>query len=346
MVVSDIHKMLLPYFNGRATKQVFVLTDEHTAQVCLPLLGDLVKDAPVLAVPSGEAAKTIDNVQRIWDYLMAHHATRQAVLINIGGGVVTDMGGFAAATYKRGIRFVNVPTTLLAMVDASTGGKTGVNYGGIKNAVGTFTMPQQTLIYPPFLHTLPAHEWLSGYAEMLKHALIANPKEWQWLLANDIETCISGQNADFAAHLAASIHIKEQIVERDPMENGLRRTLNFGHTVGHAIEEAYAQQHKPVAHGYCVLWGMVAELYLSVIKQGMPRKALQQLVSLMLECYGRPACDCEQQGELVDLMREDKKNDSPTEINFTLLHEIGVPVINQTATDSEIHEALEYLFSL
>ncbi len=346
MVVSDIHKMLQPYFNGKATKQVFVLTDEHTEQVCLPLLGDTVKGAPRCVVPSGEAAKTIDNVQRIWDFLLAHHATRQAVLVNIGGGVVTDMGGFAAATYKRGIRFVNVPTTLLAMVDASTGGKTGVDYGGIKNAVGTFTMPQQTLIYPPFLRTLPVHEWLSGYAEMLKHALIADPGEWHWLLSNDIESCVRGESADFATHLAASIHIKEQIVSADPTEQGLRRALNFGHTVGHAIEEAYARQGRSVAHGYCVLWGMVAELYLSVIKLDMPRAALQQMVRLMSDCYGRPACDCKQQEMLIDLMREDKKNDNPATINFTLLREVGVPFINQTATDSEIHEALDYLFSL
>lgn len=346
MLVSDIRSALQPYIGGGTSQQAFILTDAQVAQTCLPMIEDMAAGVPTLVLPCGEACKTIGSVEEIWQFLLSHHATRRAVLINIGGGVITDMGGFAAATYKRGMRFVNVPTTLLAMVDASIGGKTGVDFQGIKNAIGTFAIPEDTLIYPTFLQSLPEKEWLSGYAEMLKHALIADKEEWHWLMSHDIETGMRGGIADFAPHIAAGIRVKEDIVAADPKEQGIRRALNFGHTVGHAIEEAYVQQGKMVPHGYCVLWGMVAELYLSITKQGMARGPLQQLVRLMLEYYGRPTCNCKQQDELLTLMRNDKKNDTPTAINFTLLREIGVPMINQTATDNEIREALDYLFSL
>lgn len=352
MQILDTTAELFSLLDGLSAEQVFVVTDTNVAQHCLPEVHQCLPEAPVLVLPAGEESKSLSTVEKIWDFLFANNATRNAVIINIGGGVITDMGGFAAATYKRGIRFVNLPTTLLAMVDASSGGKTGVNYHGLKNAIGTFSPPMATWIYLPFLHSLPAQEWLSGFAEMLKHALIAGPQHWQAILAYNIQQSDIQQLKPL---LADSLQVKERIVAADPQEHGLRKALNFGHTVGHAIEEAYARQGKPVPHGYCVLWGMVAEMYLNICKLGFPREPLQQLVHLMLEYYGRPACNCKQQEELLALMLQDKKNTTilrpeaqglQCRINFTLLRTIGEPIVNQTATDTEIREALDYLFSV
>jgi 3-dehydroquinate synthase len=330
--------------------QIFVLTDSNTKHYCLPLFSEFIGKIPyyLLTLDAGEKSKNLASVQIVWDFLLKHRATRQAVLVNLGGGTITDLGGFAAATYMRGIRFVNIPTTLLAMVDASSGGKTGVDYQGIKNVIGTFTPPLTTLIHPDFLRTLPAVELLSGFAEMLKHALIANKEEWVKLLKLVQEELPLEQFVETlssTALLQASIAIKEKIVEQDPCETGLRKVLNFGHTIGHAIESAALENH-PQPHGYCVLWGMVAEVYLSVVKMGCPREVLQQLTQVMLQYYGRPQCNCKQREQLLQRMYQDKKNSANQTPNFTLLHSVGNPIINQHLTEEDINEALEYLFSL
>jgi 3-dehydroquinate synthase len=330
--------------------QIFVLTDSNTKHYCLPLFSEFIGKIPyyLLTLDAGEKSKNLASVQIVWDFLLKHRATRQAVLVNLGGGTITDLGGFAAATYMRGIRFVNIPTTLLAMVDASSGGKTGVDYQGIKNIIGTFTPPLATLIHPDFLRTLPAVELLSGFAEMLKHALIANKEEWVKLLKLVQEEIPLEQFVETLSStglLQASIAIKEKIVEQDPCETGLRKVLNFGHTIGHAIESAALENH-PQPHGYCVLWGMVAEVYLSVVKMGCPREVLQQLTQVMLQYYGRPQCNCKQREQLLQRMYQDKKNSANQTPNFTLLHSVGNPIINQHLTEEDINEALEYLFSL
>ena len=333
--------------------QLFVLTDQHSAEYCLPILADSIGQIPyhLLTIEAGEQSKNLASVQTVWDFMLKHRATREAVLINLGGGMITDLGGFAAATYMRGIRFVNIPTTLLAMVDASSGGKTGVDYQGIKNVIGTFTPPVATLIHPDFLRTLPATELLSGFAEMLKHALIASPKEWIKLLQLAQEELPQEQFVEALSStgaLQASIQIKENVVSQDPHEAGLRKILNFGHTVGHAIESTmlhHAALHH-TSHGYCVLWGMVAEVYLSVVHTGCPREVLQQLTQIMLQWYGRPQCDCKQREELIARMYQDKKNSANYPPNFTLMQEVGKPLINQYVKESDIDEALEYLFSI
>jgi 3-dehydroquinate synthase len=327
------------------TGQLFVLTDSHTMVHCLPILADSIGQIPyhLFTIEAGEQSKNLASVQLVWDFLLKHHATREALLINLGGGMITDLGGFAAATYMRGIRFVNIPTTLLAMVDASSGGKTGFDYQGIKNVIGTFTPPLTTLIHPQFLRTLPATELLSGFAEMLKHGLVANATHWQELLRWNIH---EQDIATLAPLIADSIAIKQQIVSDDPYEKNIRRTLNFGHTIGHAIEAAYLQQGLQSYHGHCVLWGMVAEVYLSVVHAGCPRDVLTMLTHLMVEHYGRPQCNCQQQGLLLEWMRHDKKNHDANHLNFTLLRCIGTPIIDQALTDKDVNEALEYLFSL
>ena len=330
--------------------QLFVLTDSHTKEHCLPLFAEFIGENPyhLLTLEAGEEHKNLASVQVVWDFLLKHHATREAILINLGGGMITDLGGFAAATYMRGIRFVNIPTTLLAMVDASSGGKTGFDYQGVKNAIGTFTPPLATLIHPEYLHTLPAKELLSGFAEMLKHALIASKEEWVKLLQlaqEELQQDKWVEALSTTGALQASMAIKEKVVEQDPRETGWRKILNFGHTIGHAIESA-ALENNPQPHGYCVLWGMVAEVYLSVVKLGCPRDILQQLTQLMLQYYGRPQCNCKQREQLIQRMYQDKKNSANQTPNFTLLRAVGEPVINQYVTQPEIDEALEYLFSL
>lgn len=330
--------------------QLFVLTDSHTKVHCLPLFAESIGNFSyhLLTLEAGEVTKNLTSVQLVWDFLLKHHATREAVLVNLGGGMITDLGGFAAATYMRGIRFVNIPTTLLAMVDASSGGKTGFDYKGVKNAIGTFTPPLATLIHLDFLRTLPAEELLSGFAEMLKHALIASQEEWVNLLQLLQEELPHEQLVEALGStgvLQASIAIKEKVVAQDPHETGSRKILNFGHTVGHAIESA-ALEHNALPHGYCVLWGMVAEVYLSVVKLGCPREVLQQLTQIMLQYYGRPQCNCKQREQLIQRMYRDKKNSANRTPNFTLLRAVGEPEINQYVSEKDIDEALEYLFSL
>ena len=330
--------------------QLFVLTDSHTKVHCLPLFAESIGNFSyhLLTLEAGEVTKNLTSVQLVWDFLLKHRATREAVLVNLGGGMITDLGGFAAATYMRGIRFVNIPTTLLAMVDASSGGKTGFDYKGVKNAIGTFTPPMATLIHLDFLRTLPAEELLSGFAEMLKHALIASQEEWVNLLQLLQEELPHEQLVEALGStgvLQASIAIKEKVVAQDPHETGLRKILNFGHTVGHAIESA-ALEHNALPHGYCVLWGMVAEVYLSVVKLGCPREVLQQLTQIMLQYYGRPQCNCKQREQLIQRMYQDKKNSANRTPNFTLLRAVGEPEINQYISEKDIDEALEYLFSL
>ena len=330
--------------------QLFVLTDSHTKVHCLPLFAEFIGENPyhLLTLEAGEEHKNLASVQVVWDFLFQHHATREAILINLGGGMITDLGGFAAATYMRGIRFVNIPTTLLAMVDASSGGKTGFDYQGVKNAIGTFTPPLATLIHPEFLHTLPAKELLSGFAELLKHALIASKEEWVKLLQlaqEELQQELWVEALSTTGALQASMAIKEKVVAQDPRETGWRKILNFGHTIGHAIESA-ALENNPQPHGYCVLWGMVAEVYLSVVKAGCPREVLQQLTQIMLQWYGRPQCDCRQREQLTARMYQDKKNNANCSPNFTLLEDIGKPLINQHIAEADIDEALEYLFSI
>ena len=359
------HITLSALLEGLPEGQLFLLTDTNTAKYCLPLFTEFIGETPyhLLEIEPGEHHKNLSTVQMIWDFLFNNRATRQAILINLGGGMLTDIGGFAAATYMRGIRFVNVPTTLLAMVDASSGGKTGIDYQGAKNVIGTFTPPMECLLYPEFLRTLPQEQLLSGMAEMIKHALIASPEQWQQLLQL---TDDNAQTADFIEEittsglLEANIEIKEKVVAEDPLETGWRKILNFGHTVGHAIESASLENttlpnttphyttlhHTSPSHGYCVLWGMVAEVYLSVVHAGCPREVLQYLSRIMLMWYGRPECNCKQREELIQRMYQDKKNTANTTPNFTLLKKVGQPMINQHLTERDINEALEYLFSL
>lgn len=305
---------------------------------------------PCLALDISEQAKRLETVQQIWDWFFEQGLTRRGLVMAVGGGVLTDMVGFACATYKRGVQYVNIPTTLLAMIDASSGGKTGINYRGLKNSIGAFYPPLETIIDTKWLQSLPTKEMLSGFGEMLKTGLLDRAL-WPDVLQYDLERM---PIEDLKPLIERCVKVKEKIVQADPKEEGLRKVLNLGHTFGHAIEEisilspkeARLFQYSVISHGYAVVYGLIAELYLSVVKLGCPKEPLQQLTQVMLQVYGKPQCKCSDREQLVALMQQDKKNERAAEINCTLLKDIGEPVINQVITPDEASEALDYLFSL
>lgn len=317
--------------------RTFILTDETTHRLCLPLVKDFscLKDAQEIVIAAGDINKSLEAVSHVWSSLQQGGASRHSLMVNLGGGMVTDLGGFAASTFKRGIHFINIPTTLLAMVDASVGGKTGINFGGLKNEIGVFNNADCVILDTSFLKTLDTENLLSGYAEMLKHGLISTEKHWADLLNFDLDDV-----EKLGAIVGESVEVKQHIVTEDPTEKGIRKALNLGHTVGHAFE-SLALQRQPVLHGYAVAWGLVCELYLSVAKTGFPVDKMRQTVKFIFDNYGRMPITCDDYPTLLELMTHDKKNVGG-QINFTLLGGIGDIRINQTATKAEIEEALDF----
>lgn len=320
--------------------KLFVLTDENTCNLCLPLISGIreIENASQIVIPPTDKNKNIETLSYIWCELTRHGATRHTLLVNLGGGMVTDIGGFAAATFKRGIKYINIPTTLLGAVDAAVGGKTAINFEGLKNEIGAFYPALKVLISSRFFTTLSRGEILSGFAEMLKHELIHSDEEWEELLTFDIENIDYDwlNNAVFR-----SVSIKESVVEKDPMEQNIRKALNLGHTVGHAFESFAAEQRKPVAHGYAVAWGLIAELYLSHRICGFPKEKLQKMVRFIRQNYGSLPIGCNDYARLFDIMTHDKKNVGNS-INFALLSEIGNVCINQQLEKEMIFESLDF----
>lgn len=289
-----------------------------------------------------ECEKTLTTVERIWHELLEAGATREDILVAIGGGATLDTVGFAAATYKRGMRWVAVPTTLLAMVDAGIGGKTAVNYAGYKNIIGAFYPPSEVRIDTSYLRTLPYEQLLSGVGEMIKHGLLDTPDHLTEVLAM-LGSLDKLDNLDKLSPLIQrSRSVKERVVAADPTEQGLRKCLNLGHTVGHALEALSQEGTDVIPHGYAVVYGLVAELYLSHVLLGLDKEVVSAISHLIPEYYPRPNVSCRQYDRLLDYMRQDKKGP----FNFTLLRAIGEPVIHQTVCREQILEALDYLFSL
>ena len=325
--------------------RVFFLTDEVTQRSCLPLLRDcgVLHEAHVITIPDSDTHKSLESLAHVWHELATHGATRHSCLVNLGGGMVTDLGGFAASTFKRGIDFINIPTTLLAMVDASVGGKTGINFNGLKNEIGVFSDSRFVILDTQFLHTLDAANLCSGYAEMLKHGLIHTEAMWAQLVGFDLEAATRHDTTAIAAlrqMVADSVAVKEQIVKQDPHEAGIRKALNLGHTFGHAFE-SWSLRRKPVLHGYAVAWGLIPELYLSAVKRQFPSRQLHQTVGFIHQNYGRLPVACADYAELIELMYHDKKSRGH-EINVTLLGNIGEIHIDQTVTEEEVKEALNF----
>ena len=384
IISNDIEHDLATAVAESEHDRIFVLTDDTTHECCLPKVAALLAqyDAAPITILHGDQHKTLAALGDVWTALQQGGATRHSLLINLGGGMVTDLGGFAAATFKRGINFINIPTTLLAMVDAAVGGKTGINFGGLKNEVGAFADARFVIINTCFLDTLDAENLCSGYAEMLKHALISDERMW----AEHVNFDLSQPDlAELQRMVAESIAVKERIVTEDPHEHGIRKALNFGHTIGHALEEFALQQatpsggaaisnapkneltpggavvstaptnqttgstvvstapkNRPLLHGYAVAFGLIGELYMSARKAGFPTERLHQTARFIRENYAQTEFTCNDYPTLLNLMRHDKKNTSGV-INFTLLHNIGDIRINQTATDEEIREALDFI---
>lgn len=332
--------------------RIFVLTDTTTLELCWPVVKDYdcLATAQMITIGATDMEKTLESVAHVWEGLQKGGATRHSLLINLGGGMITDLGGFAASTFKRGINFINIPTTLLSMVDASVGGKTGFNFGGLKNEIGVFNDSKYVILCTEFLKTLDAENIASGYAEMLKHGLInrleAKGEKAEGvpgsmiteLLAFDL---VKPDLKELQRMVAESVQVKERIVEEDPHEHSIRKALNLGHTVGHAFESWAMKTGNPVLHGYAVAYGIIPELYLAVTKCGFPTDKMRQTVSFIRENYGTLPITCDDYPTLIELMTHDKKNIAGI-INFTLLGGIGDIRINQTATVEEIKEALDF----
>ena len=326
---------------GLKPDKLFVIVDETTKELCYTQIKGFkcLDRAELITIKPTDGHKNLDTLARVWKGLGDNGATRHSCIINLGGGMVTDLGGFAASTFKRGVSFINIPTTLLAMVDASVGGKTGINFNGLKNEIGVFNDAQAVIIDTRFLKTLDTENICSGYAEMLKHGLISDEATWAGLIGFDI---VEPDLNVLQSMVADSINVKERIVEKDPLETGLRKALNLGHTVGHALEAFALKSGKPILHGYAVAFGLVCELYLSCAKTGFPTQKMRQTVNYIKENYGRFIFTCKDYGTLIELMKHDKKN-TAGEINLTLLGDIGDIRINQTATKEELAEALDFL---
>lgn len=339
IISKDINFNLDTLLKKESFNKLFILTDESTRKLCLPLLSNICRPEAVICIQPGENHKNIDSLTEIWYQLSIKGATRSSILVNLGGGMITDLGGFAAATFKRGIPFINIPTTLLSMIDAAVGGKTGIDFNGLKNEIGTFAPAKYVLIDTRFLKTLDSTNFFSGYAEMLKHGLLDPSAHWLELLRFNINAIDYTQ---LSLLIEKSIRIKKEIVKADPYEQNLRKALNFGHTIGHAFESLALEENRPILHGYAVAWGMICELYLSHIKTGFPTEKLRQIIIFIKENYGTFFFTCQHYDRLYRLMLHDKKNMQSHRINFTLLQDIGKIEINQIITQTEIFDALDF----
>lgn len=340
IIAEDLGRSLQEAIGRVEHDRLFVLVDTTTHNLCWPVISGLpaMSGAQIISIPPTDDAKTLETLSAVWTALQRGGATRHSLMVNLGGGMVTDLGGFAASTFKRGMAYINIPTTLLSQVDASVGGKTGINFGGLKNEIGVFNCASSVILSSTFLRTLDSANLLSGYAEMLKHGLLSTDGELNRLLGFDIT---SPNYGTLQQMVAKSVSIKEDIVEHDPTEKGIRKALNLGHTAGHAMESLALEEGRTVLHGYAVAWGLVMELYLSVCKCGFPSMEMQRIASYGREHYGRFFYECRHYDRLYEFMCHDKKNEGG-HINFTLLGGVGDIRINQVATRQEIEEMLDY----
>jgi 3-dehydroquinate synthase len=333
---TAIRSTLKEVLHARSFSKLVVLTDVNTQLYCLPLIQEVLpSDAVLITVPAGEPFKTLETCATIWNQMTEAVLDRQALMLNLGGGVIGDMGGFCASVYKRGIPFITIPTTLLSQVDASVGGKLGIDFMGFKNHLGVFQLPEAVLIDPTFLETLPQRELRSGYAEVLKHGLIRDLAFFRSLPSTLWE------KQDWARVIRHSVGIKKSVVEVDPKETGIRKILNFGHTIGHAVESFYLDSPKPLLHGEAIALGMVAEGFLSFQKIGLSFEELNELSTKMLSIFGKVNLDSKDLDSLLDLCAQDKKNEGSTQL-FTLLPSLGDCSFNNPVTREEIKHAILY----
>jgi len=342
--INDSHQVrtLFPF---EKYSQCIILVDENTKAHCLPLLlnaNEILAEARVVEIVSGEVNKNLTTCDNVWQQLFEWQIDRDALLINLGGGVISDMGGFIASLYKRGIDFVNIPTTLLAMVDATVGGKIGIDFHDIKNGIGLFQQPVYIFIYAEFLNTLPHTEFLSGYAEVVKHALITEDATY-WNEVKQIQPTATLPSKDTIQQIIQkSIAIKQSITHADYKETGMRKVLNLGHTIGHAIESFALKNNQPIPHGYAVAWGIIAELYLAQNVIDFPEAQRLEIEKYLLNIY-RNQFDLQfQYADLIPFLKNDKKN-IQHQLSFTLLQQMGNPEYNIACNEQDVKKAVHYL---
>jgi len=336
--LGDLRESASDWLRGRNHSKIAILVDENTAQHCLPVFLEKtgLEDFQLIRIAAGEQHKNIETCQLIWRQMMACGLDRRSLLLNLGGGVIGDMGGFCAATFKRGMDFVQAPTTLLSQVDASVGGKLGIDFMQVKNSIGVFQDPAAVFIDADFLKTLPYRELRSGFAEMIKHALIADEAQWQKMAGLDDLTGL-----EWTPYILHSLRIKQSIVEADPFERGIRKALNFGHTIGHAIEGYALESEHPLLHGEAIAAGMIAESYLSHRKLGLPMRDVEAIATYLNRIYDTFQIEKSNYPAYFALMQQDKKNENG-QILFSLIYPIGNAVVNVACDDTEIEAALDY----
>ena len=340
IIFDDTLSSLPNFLAEHKYSKVFVVVDENTKQHCLPILQNVLTAIEIIETKSGEIYKNLATCEFIWQQLIEQNADRKSVIINLGGGVIGDMSGFAASCYKRGIDFINIPTTLLSQVDSSIGGKLGIDFKYGKNLIGLFRNPKSVLVSSQFLKTLPKRQFINGWSEIIKHALIKDKAQWLVYQNTDIHNC------DMNAIVFHSLQIKKAVVEADPYENGLRKILNFGHTIGHAIE-AYSLEHDetPLLHGEAIAIGMICESFLSIKKCGLTQDELNEITKLILKYFPKYNIENYNTDKIITSMLSDKKNNA-TKILAALLSEIGNSVFDIEINKDEILESLNYYNSL
>lgn len=339
--VGEFDQHLSGWLKEKAYSRIAVIVDQNTKSHCWPLLESILApyDYTLIEIQAGEEHKHIGTCQEIWKQMMETRVDRRSLTINLGGGVIGDMGGFCASTFKRGMDFVQMPTTLLSQVDASIGGKLGIDFMQVKNSVGVFRNPQAVYIDPRFLQTLSARELRSGFAEIIKHSLIADREQWE-----SLRQITDLSQVDWPRLIVPSLRIKQGIVEQDPFERGIRKALNFGHTIGHAVEGYALETDTPLLHGEAIAVGMIAETYLSHVQLGLDQEELDTITRFIRRIYEPVALDPATFPELLRLMANDKKNENKA-INFSMLPSAGSVEVNRTGTPEEIIASLEFFNS-
>jgi 3-dehydroquinate synthase len=337
--LGPVRHLFQDYLDLKGYTSIFVIIDENTARDCLPLLqADITAPFIPIQIVSGEENKTIASCTSVWSAFLHNGGDRQSLCINLGGGVIGDLGGFCAATFMRGMDFIQIPTTVLAMADASVGGKLGVDFEHAKNYVGLFQVPRLVWIDPIFLNTLPDRHIANGMAEVIKHGLIEDAEFFQSIVQQEKW---ASHDFDWIEVLLRSTEIKSEIVTRDQREHGERKKLNFGHTVGHAIESCFLEKKGDLLHGEAVIIGIIAEAYLSTQVCGLPEKELELISSALLNRYSKVSLDGLEYRNVVQKVHQDKKKRGG-HVDYSLIRSIGQAVINQHVSDELIHDSLNY----
>lgn len=336
--IGDINTLLDTFYVDKKYSSIFVLVDENTKKHCYGIVKDNIPKHTVIEIESGEQNKNLTTCTNVWDTITKSNSDRKALLINLGGGVITDLGGFCASAYKRGIEFINIPTTLLGMVDASIGGKVGVDFNGYKNQLGFFEEANAILVDKQFLTTLEDRQVKSGLAEMIKHALISDLDLEKIIEANNVNLLTDGLIRD-------SINFKKSVVEQDFFEDHYRKILNFGHTIGHCIESFFLKTTTPLLHGEAIIIGMICESYLSYKKTSLSVKTLNIITDELNSIFSFKTFDNEEIVGISKFAIQDKKN-SEMQVKSVLIESIGSPKIDVIITQEEIENALQFYNSI